>query len=98
MAPDLRLDAGGALRLDGSALNLKGAIQMSEELSRQANPNFVRLTGQDGRITLPVIVTGVAGKYSIEIDTASMMKRALTNELKGQADKAIKEGLGRIIR
>ena len=98
VSKDIRLDAGGALKLDGSALNLRGAIQMSEELSKQANLNFVRLAGQDGRITLPITVTGVAGKYSIQIDTASMMQRALTNELKGQAGKALKEGLGRIIR
>lgn len=98
VSKDIRLDAGGALKLDGSALNLRGAIQMSEELSKQANENFVRLAGQDGRITLPIMVTGVAGKYSIQIDTASVMQRALTNELKGQTDKAIKEGLGRILR
>ena len=53
VAPDLRLDAGGALRLDGSALNLKGVIQLSEELSRQASSTVVRATAQDGRISLP---------------------------------------------
>ena len=98
VAPDLRLDAGGALRLDGSALNLKGVIQMSEELSRQASSSVVRATGQNGRIALPVTVTGVAGKYSIAIDTAAVAKRALTNEATRQGQDAVKKGLGRFLR
>jgi hypothetical protein len=98
VAPDLRLDAGGALRLDGSALNLKGVIQLSEELSRQANSTLVRATGQDGRIALPATVTGIAGKYSIEIDTAAVAKRAITNEATRQAQDAVKKGLGRFRR
>ena len=97
VAPDLRLDAGGALRLDGSALNLKGVIQLSEELSRQANSTLVRATGQDGRIQLPATVTGVAGKYSIAIDTAAVAKRAITNEATRQAQEAVKKGLGRYL-
>jgi len=98
VAPDLRLDAGGALRLDGSALNLKGVIQLSEDLSRQANSTLVRATGQDGRIQLPATVTGVAGKYSIEIDTAAVAKRALMNEAARQGQDALKKGLGRYLR
>ncbi len=98
VAPDLRLDAGGALRLDGSALNLKGVIQLSEDLSRQANSTLVRATGQDGRIQLPASVTGVAGKYSIEIDTAAVAKRALMNEAARQGQDALKKGLGRYLR
>jgi hypothetical protein len=95
---DVRLDAGGALRLDGSALDLKGAVQMSEELSKQANATVARLTSQDGRITLPATVTGVAGKYSIQIDTTGMAKRAVVNEAKTQAQEAVKKGLGRFLK
>jgi hypothetical protein len=95
---DIRLDAGGALRLDGSALDLKGAVQMSEELSKQANSTVARVTSQDGRITLPATVKGVAGKYSIQIDTTGMAKRALTNEAKTQAEEAVKKGLGRFLK
>jgi len=97
VAPDLRMDAGGALRLDGNALNLKGVIQLSEELSKQANGNVVRFTAQDGRISLPATVTGVAGKYSIQIDAAAAAKRAMTNEAVRQGQDALKKGLGRFI-
>lgn len=98
VSPDLRLDAGGALRLDGAALNLKGVIQLSEELSRKANNALLRAAGQDGRIVLPATVTGVAGKYSIEIDTAAVAKRAITNEATRQGQDAVKKGLERILR
>lgn len=94
---DIRLDAGGAFKLDGSAVTLQGALQLSEALSRQANSSVVRVTQQDGKITLPATVRGVAGKYSIQIDTASMAKRALTNEAKSQAESAVKKGLGRLL-
>lgn len=97
ISKDIRLDAGGALRLDGSAVNLQGSLQMSEDLSKQANATFVRVTQQDGKITLPATVRGTAGKYSIEIDTASIAKRAITNEVKGQAQEAVKKGLGRFL-
>ena len=97
VSKDIRLDAGGALRLDGSAVNLQGAVQMSEELSKQANGTIVRFTAQDGHITLPATVRGVAGNYSIEIDTTSMAKRALTNEAKAQTQQAVTKGLGRLL-
>lgn len=94
---DILLNAGGALRLDGSAVTLQGELQMSEELSKQANGQIARVTLQDGRITLPATVRGAAGKYSIEIDTASMAKRALTNEAKTQSQQAITRGIGKLL-
>ena len=97
VSKDIRLDAGGGLRLDGTAVTLQGALQMSEALSKQANGQIARVTQQDGRITLPATVRGAAGKYSIEIDTASMAKRALTNEVKTQSQKAVTRGIGRLL-
>jgi len=43
-------------------------------------------------------VTGIAGKYSIGIDTAAVAKRALTNEATRQWQDAVKKGLGRFLR
>ena len=37
VSKDIRLDAAGALKLDGSAVRLTGQVQMSEELSKQAD-------------------------------------------------------------
>ena len=47
---------------------------------------------------LPATVTGVAGKYSIEIDPAAVAKRAITNEATRQGQDAVKKGLERILR
>lgn len=98
ISKDIRLDAGGALKLDGSGVNLQGAVQLSEALSQQAAPAIVRVLQQDGKITLPAIVRGTVEKYQIEIDTASIAKRAATNEAKTQATQAVKKGLGGLLR
>lgn len=98
VSKDIRLDAGGALKLDGSGVNLQGAVQLSDALTEQANPAIVRVLQQDGKITLPAIVRGNAQKYQIEIDTASIAKRAATNEAKTQATQAVKRGLGGLLR
>ncbi len=63
ISKDVRLDAGGALKLDGSGVSLQGIVQLSEELSKQANPAIVRALQDDGKITLPASVRGTAEKY-----------------------------------
>lgn len=98
ISPDIRLDAGGALRLDGSAVNLVGTLQLSQALTSQANATFVRVAAQDGRISLPITVRGNTTKYALEIDTASVARRAATNEVKARADQAVKSGIGRLLR
>lgn len=95
---DIRLDAGGAFKLDGSVANLTGQVQMSEELSKQAAPVFVRLTQENGRITLPATVRAMNGRFSVSLDTAGIAKRALRNEVEGKAQDAIKRGLGGLLR
>ncbi|MGE3957319.1 MAG: AsmA-like C-terminal region-containing protein [Vicinamibacterales bacterium] len=98
VSKDIRLDAGGALKLDGSAVNLQGAVQLSDALTQQANPAIVRVLQQDGKITLPATVRGNVDKYQIEIDTSQIAKRAITNEAKTQATEAVKRGLGGLLR
>ena len=98
ISKDIRLDAGGALKLDGSAVTVQGIVQLSEELSKQANPAIVRALQANGQITLPITVRGTAQKYQIEIDTTALARRALTNEAKTQATDAVKRGLGGLLR
>lgn len=98
ISKDIRLDAGGALELDGSGVNLQGVVQLSEELSKQANPALLRALQENGRITLPATVRGTVEKYQIQIDTAGLARRALTNEAKTQATEAVKKGLGGLLR
>ncbi len=98
ISKDIRLDAGGALKLDGSGVTLQGIVQLSEELSKQANPAIVRALQDNGKIALPATVRGTAQKYQIEIDTTALARRALTNEAKTQATDAVKRGLGGLLR
>ncbi len=98
ISPDVRLDAGGALRLDGSAVNLIGSVELSEALTKQANAAFVRVAAQNGKISLPITIRGNAGKYALELDTASVAKRAATAEVKTRTEQAVKGGLGRLLR
>jgi uncharacterized protein involved in outer membrane biogenesis len=91
---DLNLNAAGSMQLDGSAVNLRGQLQLSEALSKQAGGAVVRVTQQGGRVTLPATVTGAAGKYSVSIDTADIAKRALRTEANDQAKKVLSKGFG----
>jgi uncharacterized protein involved in outer membrane biogenesis len=95
---DLTLNAAGALKLDGSAVDFKGQIQLSDELSKQTGATFARLTAEGGRVTLPVSVVGTAGSYAVKVDVAGMAQRALKNEAAQQGEKLLKRGLGGLIK
>ncbi len=91
---DLLLTASGNVRLDGSAVNLAGKVQLSDELSKQAGSDLARYTAEQGRVTLPATITGPADNLSVKIDVADLAKRAITNELQ----KQLKTGLGGLLR
>lgn len=95
---DLLLGAAGALRLDGSAINLQGQVQLSDELSKQAGRDLVRYTQEGGRVTLPATITGSAQAPQVRIDVASMARRALVNRANEEAQKALKKGLGGLFK
>lgn len=96
---DLLLTAAGSVRLDGSAINLAGRVQLSDELSKQAGRDLVRYTqDQQGRVTLPATITGTAAAPSVRINVADMAKRALVNRANEEAQKALKNGLGGLFR
>jgi uncharacterized protein involved in outer membrane biogenesis len=95
---DLLLAAAGTVRLDGSAINLTGQVQLSDELSKQAGRDLVRYTQEGGRVTLPATITGSAKAPQVRIDIASMAKRALTDRASEEAQKALKKGLGGLFK
>jgi uncharacterized protein involved in outer membrane biogenesis len=95
---NFRLRAGGTLRLDGSAVNLRGQVQLSDELSKQAGRDLVRYTQEEGRVTLPAAITGSAGNLQVRVDVADIMKRAIRNRANEEVKKAIKRGLGDLFR
>jgi uncharacterized protein involved in outer membrane biogenesis len=93
-AKDLVLSAAGAVKLDGTAINLQGQLQLSEELSKQAGSDLVRYTQDQGKVTFPATITGSAQSPQVRIDVGSMAKRAITNRANEEAQKALKKGLG----
>lgn len=95
---DLLLSAAGAVRLDGSAVNLQGKVQLSEALSQQAGSDLVRYTQEEGRVTLPAAIAGSADNPQVRIDVASMAKRAIANRANEETQKALKTGLGGLFK
>jgi len=95
---DLLLGAAGSIRADGSAIELRGQVQLSDELSKQAGRDLVRYTQEEGRVTLPATITGSIDSPQVRIDVAAVAKRAVTNRAKEEAEKALKRGLGGLFK
>jgi hypothetical protein len=70
---------------------------LSEELSKQAGRDLARYTQQEGRVTLPVTITGSAESPQVRVDVASAAKRAITNRATEEVEGAIKRGLGGLL-
>jgi uncharacterized protein involved in outer membrane biogenesis len=91
---DVLLAGAGDVRLLESAVALKGLVQLSPELSKQAGPDLVRYASQDGKVTLPVTVTGPVGKFTVTPDLGEAARRAVSREL----SEAIKSIFKKIIK
>jgi hypothetical protein len=95
---DMSLAAAGRLQLDGTNVNLAGRVQLSEALTAEAGRDLVRYTAEQGRVTLPVTVTGPVDALSVRIDVADAAKRAIRNRATEEAEQAIKKRLGGFVR
>lgn len=98
---DLVLSAQGAVGLVASTVDLKGRVQLSDELTKQAGSDLVKYTQDQGRVTLPAIVSGSIAAPSVTIDAGDMARRALRNaaneqkeRAKAEATKAVTKKLG----
>ena len=96
-SPSVALSADGLLALDGSVIDLEGQIRLSQALTEQAGRDLVRYTQEDGRVTLPVTVSGSVEDFRVGIDLAGLARRALINRATEEAGEAIREGLGGLI-
>jgi uncharacterized protein involved in outer membrane biogenesis len=92
MSPDVSLTGAGVLELSTLAVEVAGRVQLSEALSKQAGRDLVRYTQDEGRVTLPVRVSGTPGRFRVGIDMSEAARRAITNRA---ADELLK-ALGRI--
>jgi uncharacterized protein involved in outer membrane biogenesis len=95
---DVLLTGAGVIELARQGVDLVGRVQLSDELSKQAGRDLLRYTREDGRVTLPVVVSGTAGDLTVMIDVGDAAKRAIVNRAAEEAKKAISRALGRIIK
>jgi uncharacterized protein involved in outer membrane biogenesis len=95
---DLLLSASGSVRLDASAIDLSGQVQLSDALAKRAGRDLVRYTQEQGRPTLPVRITGAAASPQVSVDVAGVLQRAITNRATEEVQKAMKKGLGGLFR
>jgi uncharacterized protein involved in outer membrane biogenesis len=93
-SPNVLMRSTGSLRLDGSAIDLRGDVQLSEALTQQAGRDLVRYTQEQGRVTLPVTVTGSAAAPSVHVDVAAVAGRAIKNRVHEELQK----GLNRLFK
>jgi uncharacterized protein involved in outer membrane biogenesis len=88
-SPDVLMTAAGWLRLDGSAIDLRGDVQLSDALTKQAGRDLVRYTQEQGRVTLPVTVGGSAQSPAVRVDVGNLFRRALQNKANEELQKAL---------
>jgi AsmA protein len=91
---DVSLDGAGQVGLDGTNIDLSGRVRLSESLTRQAGRDLVRYTQEGGRVTVPVTISGSAGALSVRLETADVLKRAITNKAVEEAGDALRRGIG----
>ena len=90
---DVSFSLAGVVRLDGSAVDLKGRAQLSEALTQQAGKDLVRYTQEGGRVTVPATIDGSAQSLRVHLDTADLAKRAVKNRATEETHKAIDKGV-----
>jgi uncharacterized protein involved in outer membrane biogenesis len=93
-SPDVLMRSAGSVRLDGSAIDLRGDVQLSEALTQQAGRDLVRYTQEQGRVTLPVTITGSAAAPAVHVDVAAVAGRAIKNRV----NEELKKGLDRLFK
>jgi uncharacterized protein involved in outer membrane biogenesis len=95
---DVSMSARGSIALDGSRVQLTGRVQLSPELTKQAGTDLVRYTQENGRVTLPVEISGTAEEPSVTINVADLMERAIRNRAEEELKITIKKGLEGILK
>lgn len=94
---DLLLTAAGAIGVTGRYVDLAGDLQLSDDLSRQAGRDLVRYTQRDGRVTVPVTISGTASDLLVQIGVVNVLKRAITNRATEEAKKAVAKELQQLL-
>jgi uncharacterized protein involved in outer membrane biogenesis len=97
-SPDVDLLAAGTIALDSMSTAFNGRVQLSEALSKQAGTDLYRYAQENGRVTLPVSVTGPMGDLSVRVNLVDAAARALRNRAEEEAKKALERNLPKGLR
>lgn len=80
------------LQLSNGALEARGDVALSPELTAQAGTDLRRYAQQDGRVVVPAIVSGTIDHPVVSVDVQAAAARAFQNEIKRRT-KDLFEGL-----
>lgn len=89
---DFDVNGRSTLQLSTGALNARGDVALSPELTAQAGTDLRRYAQQDGRVIVPAIVGGTIQSPQMSVDIAAATSRALQNEFQRRT-KTLFEGL-----
>jgi AsmA protein len=88
---DVQTEGAGTLAIATRTLDIRANARLSKELTAQAGRDLVRYTMQDGRVTVPVTITGPLDAPQVGVNIAGVAERAIRNELKRRTESAIRD-------
>ena len=91
---DFDMNGEVTLRLGSGAISGRADVALSEELTAQSATDLRRYAEQDGRVVVPVTVSGTLSNPVAFVDVSAAAKRAFANEVQRRA----KDFLGGLFR
>jgi hypothetical protein len=79
---DFDMHGRGSFRLDNGAVDARGDVVLSPELTAQSGTDLRRYAQENGRVIVPATVAGRLDAPSVSIDVVAAGRRAIGNELK----------------
>jgi hypothetical protein len=89
---DFDVNGRATFQLSTGALDARGDVALSPELTAQAGTDLRRYAQQDGRVIVPAVVSGTIEHPSVSVDIEAAAGRAFQNEIQRRT-KSIFEGL-----
>jgi AsmA protein len=89
---DFEMAGKGTLRIATGDVDARADVVLSRELTAQAGTDLRRYAQQEGRVVVPVTISGTLQNPHVSPDLAAAASRALGNELKRRATSFL-EGL-----
>jgi AsmA-like protein len=82
---DFDVNGRSTLRLSSGALDARGDVALSRELTAQAGTDLRRYAQQDGRVVVPATVGGTIESPRVSVDVQAAAARAFQNEIRRRA-------------